>query len=77
MGFRSGKFAGEIRIFKKLVSRRKHEVFQNVLVNGCSDIGFQKMHGWYIILLKFSSCFIKGIVHPKIVILSSFTRGVK
>ncbi len=27
---------------KKLVSRRKHEVFQNVLVNGCSDVGFQK-----------------------------------
>ncbi len=32
----------EISIFKKLVSRRKHEVLQNVLVNGCSDIGFQK-----------------------------------
>ncbi len=28
--------------FKKLVSRRKHEVLQNVLVNGCSDVGFQK-----------------------------------
>ncbi len=54
---RSGEFAGqsstptpltnillenEISIFKKLVSRRKHEVLQNVLVNGCSDIGFQK-----------------------------------
>ncbi len=32
----------EINIFKKLVSRRKHEVLQNVLVNGCSDVGFQK-----------------------------------
>ncbi len=32
----------EISIFKKLVSRRKHEVLQNILVNGCSDIGFQK-----------------------------------
>ncbi len=32
----------EIGIFKKLVSRRKHEVLQNVLVNGCSDVGFQK-----------------------------------
>ncbi len=28
--------------FKKLVSRRKHEVLQNFLVNGCSDVGFQK-----------------------------------
>ncbi len=25
-----------------LKSRRKHEVLQNVLVNGCSDVGFQK-----------------------------------
>ncbi len=32
----------EIRIFKKLVSRRKHDVYHNLLVNGCSDIGFQK-----------------------------------
>ncbi len=32
----------EISIFKKLVRRRKHEVLQNVLVNACSDIGFQK-----------------------------------
>ncbi len=32
----------EISNFKKLVSRRKHEVLQNVLVNGCSDVGFQK-----------------------------------
>ncbi len=32
----------KISIFKKLVSRRKHEVLQNVLVNGCSDVGFQK-----------------------------------
>ncbi len=32
----------EISIFKKLVSRRKHEVLQNVLVNWCSDVGFQK-----------------------------------
>ncbi len=29
-------------IFKKLVSRRKHEVLQNILVNGCNDVGFQK-----------------------------------
>ncbi len=29
-------------IFTKLVSRRKHEVLQNFLVNGWSDIGFQK-----------------------------------
>ncbi len=32
----------EISIFKKLVSRRKHEVIQDFLVNGCSDAGFQK-----------------------------------
>ncbi len=32
----------EISIFKKLASRRKHEVLQNLLVNGCSDVGFQK-----------------------------------
>ncbi len=32
----------EISIFKKLVSRRKHEVLQNFLVNGCNDVGFQK-----------------------------------
>ncbi len=32
----------EISIFKKLVSRRKHEVLQNLLVNGSSDVGFQK-----------------------------------
>ncbi len=32
----------KISIFKKLVSRRKHEVLQNVLVNGCRDVGFQK-----------------------------------
>ncbi len=32
----------EIGIFKKLVSRRKHEVLHNFLVNGCSDVGFQK-----------------------------------
>ncbi len=32
----------EISIFKKLVSRRKQEVLYNVLVNGCSDVGFQK-----------------------------------
>ncbi len=32
----------EISIFKKLISRRKHEVLQNVLVNGCMDVGFQK-----------------------------------
>ncbi len=35
----------EISIFKKLVSRRKHEVLQNFLVNGCSDVGFQKHNG--------------------------------
>ncbi len=27
---------------KKMVNRRKHEVLQNFLVNGCSDVGFQK-----------------------------------
>ncbi len=32
----------EISIFKKLVSRRKHEVLQNFLVNWCSDVDFQK-----------------------------------
>ncbi len=32
----------EISIFKKLVSRSKNEVLQNFLVNGCSDVGFQK-----------------------------------
>ncbi len=32
----------EISIFEKLVSRRKHEVLQKFLVNGCSDIGLQK-----------------------------------
>ncbi len=32
----------EISIFKKLVSRRKHEVLQNFLVNGCSDVGLKK-----------------------------------
>ncbi len=32
----------EISIFKKLVSRGKHEVLQHFLVNGCSDVGFQK-----------------------------------
>ncbi len=36
------RLENEISIFKKLVSRRKHEVLQNVLVYGCSDIGFQK-----------------------------------
>ncbi len=34
-----------ISIFKKLVSRRKHEVLQNVLVNGCSDVGLKKHSG--------------------------------
>ncbi len=37
-----GLLENEISIFKKLVSRRKHEVLQNFLVNGCSDFGFQK-----------------------------------
>ncbi len=32
----------EISIFKKPVNRRKHEVLQNLLVNGCSNVGFQK-----------------------------------
>ncbi len=36
------KSCWKISIFKKLVSRRKQEVLQNFLVNGCSDIGFQK-----------------------------------
>ncbi len=30
---------------KKLVSRRKHEMLQNVLVNVCSDVSFQKHNG--------------------------------
>ncbi len=32
----------EINIFKKLVSRRKHEVLQKFLVNGCSDVSLKK-----------------------------------
>ncbi len=32
----------ELSILKKLVSKRKHEVLQNFLVNGCSDVGLQK-----------------------------------
>ncbi len=28
----------EISIFKKLISRKKHEVLQNILENGCSDV---------------------------------------
>ncbi len=32
----------EINIFQKLLSRKKNEVLQNVLVNGCSDIVFLK-----------------------------------
>ncbi len=32
----------EFSIFKKLVSRKKNEMLQNFLVNGCSDVGFQK-----------------------------------
>ncbi len=32
----------QISIFKKLVSKRKHEVLQHFLENGCSDVGFQK-----------------------------------
>ncbi len=36
------KSCWKISIFKKLVSRRKHEMLQNVLINGCSDVGFQK-----------------------------------
>ncbi len=44
----------EISIFKKLVSRRKHDVLQHFLVNGCSDVGFQKTQWtntsrWYCI----------------------------
>ncbi len=34
------KSCWNIEISIKLVSRRKHEVLQNVLVNGCSDVGF-------------------------------------
>ncbi len=37
-----GLVPNEISIFKKLVSRRKHEVLQNFLVNGCSDVGLTK-----------------------------------
>ncbi len=32
----------EISIFKKLVSRRKHEVLQHFLVNRCSEVGLKK-----------------------------------
>ncbi len=37
---------------KSWSARRKHEVLQNVLVNGCSDVGFQKTQwtntsGWH------------------------------
>ncbi len=32
----------KISIFKKQVSRRKHEVLQDFLVNGCRNVGFQK-----------------------------------
>ncbi len=42
VGRRQILLENEISIFKKLVSRRKHEVLQNVLVNGCSDVGFLK-----------------------------------
>ncbi len=34
----------EISIFKKLVSRRKDEVLQHFLANGCSDVSFKKKH---------------------------------
>ncbi len=37
--------ANEISIFKKLVSRRKHGVLQYLLINGCSEVGFQKHNG--------------------------------
>ncbi len=48
----------EISIFKKLVSRRKHEVLQHFLVNGCSDVGFHTMdqHQQMILHLKSSDC---------------------
>ncbi len=42
VGRRQILLENEISIFKKLVSRRKHEVLQNSLINGCSDVGFQK-----------------------------------
>ncbi len=35
----------EISIFKKLVSRRKHEVLQNVLVTGAVTLVFKKHNG--------------------------------
>ncbi len=35
----------EISIFKKLVSRRKHEVIQNVLVTGAVTLVFKKHNG--------------------------------
>ncbi len=35
----------EISIFKKLVSRRKHEVLQNFLVNGAVMSVFKKHNG--------------------------------
>ncbi len=47
MGFRSGMLAGqsrkkEISISIKLVSRWKHKVLQNLLVDGCIDFGLDK-----------------------------------
>ncbi len=44
----------EISIFKKLVNRRKHELLQNVLVNGCSDVGFAWFCLTILIRLRFS-----------------------
>ncbi len=35
----------EISIFKKMVSRRKHEVLQNLLVNGLVMLVFKKQNG--------------------------------
>ncbi len=42
MWFRSGTLAGQSSISIKLVSRRKHKVLQNLLVDGCVDSGLQK-----------------------------------
>ncbi len=40
-----GSVENEISIFKKLLSRRKHGVLQNVLVNGAVTLVFKKHNG--------------------------------
>ncbi len=45
VGRRQILLENEISIFKKLVSRRKHKVLQNVLVNGAVMLVFKKHNG--------------------------------